>query len=95
MRMVSHLRPVTDADRPAVTPTMLVDPPPFGSPMDLAETLCRQADDLAAVVEHCRTIEPLTRRIVLNQLGEMRVMLDELASQLADLVADVAGGGDR
>lgn len=60
----------------------LIDPPPWGSPRDLAGVVLRQADELAAIVEHCRSIDVMTSRILLRSFGEMHVLLDELQAQL-------------
>ena len=77
MQMVPHLRLLSGA-----TPLPAVPLPAFGSPADLADTLCRQVDELAAIVEHCASIAAGTSVVLRRSLGEAHVLLDELSALL-------------
>lgn len=85
MGTVPHLRLLKSPDPPVPPPNLspvLVDPPPFGSPVHVTATLSRMADELAALVERDPAMPDGTGRVLRHALAEMVTALDELGLML-------------
>lgn len=83
MSTVPHLRLLPSPDPIPLSPAVLVDPPPLGSPVHVTETLSRMADELAALVERDPAMPDGTGRVLRHALAEMCTALDALGALLS------------